>query len=143
MKEQIILYNGPNSPFGRKTKITSLVQEISLEEKIINVYESDFLDKHNPLRKIPTLVINDLTIIDSDNICLHLDSISKKETKESSYLAIINDLSEDIGISTEETKSLVDVALSSTDPRNVNYEQLKQEITTFLFINIFFLICKL
>ena len=69
--------------------------------------------------------------------------MKKKEKKESLYLAIINDLSENIGISTEETKSLVDVALSSTDPRNVNYEQLKQEITTFLFINIFFLICKL
>ena len=69
--------------------------------------------------------------------------MKKKETKKSLYLAIINDLSEDIGISTDETKNLVDVALSSTDPRNVNYEQLKQEITTFLFINIFFLICKL
>jgi len=69
--------------------------------------------------------------------------IKESEKKESLYLAIINDLSEDIGISTEETKSLVDVALFSTDPRNVNYEQLKQEITTFLFINIFFLICKL
>ena len=69
--------------------------------------------------------------------------MKKKETKESSYLAIINDLSEDIGITTEETKSLVDVALSSTDPREINYEQLKQEITTFLVINIFFLICKL
>ena len=80
MKEQIILYNGPNSPFGRKTKITSLVQEISLEEKIINVYESDFLDKHNPLRKIPTLTVNSLSIMDSDNICLYLDSISKKNT---------------------------------------------------------------
>jgi len=69
--------------------------------------------------------------------------MKKKETKESSYLAIINDLSEDIGISTEETKSLVDVALSSVDPRDINYEQLKQEIITFLVINIFFLICKL
>ena len=67
----------------------------------------------------------------------------EKITKESSYLRIINDLSEDIGISKEETKSLVDVALSSTDPRDINYEQLKQEITTFLVINIFFLICKL
>ena len=67
----------------------------------------------------------------------------EKITKESSYLRIINDLSEDIGISKEETKSLVDVALSSTDPRNVNYENLKEEITTFLIINIFFLICKL
>ncbi len=69
--------------------------------------------------------------------------MKKKETKETSYLAIINDLSEDIGISKEETKSLVDVALSSTDPRGINYEQLKQEITTFLVINIFFLISKL
>ena len=69
--------------------------------------------------------------------------MKKKLTKESSYLAIINDLSEDIGISTEETKSLVNVAISSADPRDINYEQLKQEITTFLVINIFFLICKL
>ena len=67
----------------------------------------------------------------------------KKKTKQSSYLTIINDLSEDIGISTEETKSLVDVAISSADPKDINYEQLKQEITTFLVINIFFLICKL
>jgi len=80
MQDQIILYNGPNSPFGRKTKITSLVQEINVEEKIINIYEADFLDKHNPIRKIPTLVINELTIMDSDNICLYLDSISKKNT---------------------------------------------------------------
>ena len=67
----------------------------------------------------------------------------KKKTKESSYFAIINDLSKDIGISKEETKSLVDVALSASDSRDVNYEQLKQEITTFLVINIFFLISKL
>ena len=80
MQDQIILYNGQNSPFGRKTKITSLVQEIKLEEKIINVYEADFLDKHNPIRKIPTLVVNKLAIIDSDNICLYLDTISKKNT---------------------------------------------------------------
>ena len=64
--------------------------------------------------------------------------MKKKETKESSYFAIINDLSEDIGISTEETKNLVDMAISSTDPRDINYGQLKQEITTFLVINIFF-----
>ena len=67
----------------------------------------------------------------------------KKKTKESSYFTIINDLSKDIGISKEETKSLVDVALSASNPRDVNYEKLKQEITTFLVINIFFLISKL
>ena len=63
--------------------------------------------------------------------------------KKTKYLTIINDLSEDIGISKEETKSLVDVTLSSTDTRHVNYEQLKDEIITFLVINIFFIICKL
>ena len=67
----------------------------------------------------------------------------EKTTKDSSYLTIINDLSKDIGISKEETKNLVDVALSSTESRNINYEHLKEEITTFLVINIFFLICKL
>jgi len=69
--------------------------------------------------------------------------MNKIDTKKYSYLKIINALSEDIGISTEETKSLVDTALSSTDPRDVNYEQLKEEIITFLVINIFFIICKL
>ena len=69
--------------------------------------------------------------------------MNKIDTKKYPYLKIIHDLSEDIGISIEETKSLVDTALSSTDPRDVNYEQLKEEIITFLVINIFFLICKL
>ena len=92
---KIILYNGPNSPFGRKTKITSLVQEITLEEKIIKVQEANFLDKHNPLRKIPTLLVNDLTIIDSDNICIYLDSISKKKTlfPKKEYFKIISIIS--------------------------------------------------
>ena len=63
--------------------------------------------------------------------------------KKTKYLNIINDLSEDIDISREESKSLVDIAISSSDLRYVDYQQLKDEITTFLVINIFFLICKL
>ena len=63
--------------------------------------------------------------------------------KKVEYLKLIKNLSDDIGISEEETKSLVDIALSSSDLRYVNYEQLKDEITTFLVINIFSLICKL
>ena len=80
MEGQITLYNGPNSPFGRKTKVTALVQEVNIEEKIIDVYKADFLDKYNPLRKIPTLTVNQLSIADSDNICFYLDSVSKKQT---------------------------------------------------------------
>ncbi|MDC3280221.1 hypothetical protein OAU83_00240 [bacterium] len=59
------------------------------------------------------------------------------------YIQIIQDLSEEIGISKNDTKSLVDVALSSVDIKKVNYEDLKEEILTFLVINIFSLICKL
>tara|TARA_B110000977_G_C10793801_1_gene383527 strand:- start:138 stop:335 length:198 start_codon:yes stop_codon:yes gene_type:complete len=64
-----------------------------------------------------------------------------KDTKL--YIQIIQDLSEEIGISKNDTKSLVDVALSSVDIKKVNYEDLKEEILTFLVINIFSLICKL
>ncbi|MDA9665126.1 hypothetical protein N9T92_02885 [Candidatus Pelagibacter sp.] len=64
-----------------------------------------------------------------------------KNTKQ--YQKIIHDLSDEIGISKEDTKSLVDVALSSVDLKKINYEDLKQEILTFLVINMFSLICKL
>lgn len=60
-----------------------------------------------------------------------------------SYSEIIQDLSEEIGISTEDTKSLVDVALSSVDIKKINYEDFKEEILTFLVINMFSLICKM
>ena len=104
MKSNLILYNGPTSPFGRKTKIISLIQEIELEEKIINVYQSDFLDKNNPSRKIPTLIGNNFTIIDSDNICLYFDSITSKQSifpkneywKIMTYTSIANDLMETV-----------------------------------------------
>ena len=92
MEGQITLFNGPNSPFGRKTKVTAIVQEVRIEEKIIDVYKADFLDKYNPLRKIPTLMVNQLSITDSDNICCYLDSISKKETlfPKKNYWQIMN-----------------------------------------------------
>ena len=64
-----------------------------------------------------------------------------KNTKQ--YSQIIDDLSDEIGISKEDTESLVDVALSSDDIIKINYEDLKEEILTFLVINMFSLICKL
>ena len=104
MGSNLILYNGPTSPFGRKAKIISLIHEINLEEKVINVYEADFLDKHNPSRKIPTLIGDNFSIIDSDNICLYFDSISNKQSifpqneywQIMTYTSIANDLMETI-----------------------------------------------
>ena len=128
MQDQIILYNGPNSPFGRKTKVTSLVQEINLEEKIINIYEADFLDKHNPIRKIPTLVVNELSIIDSDNICLYFDSISKKNTlfPKKNYWKIISMTSIANGL----MESVLERRMESIRPDNEKSKNFinKQEI---------------
>ena len=135
MKDQIILYNGPNSPFGRKTKITALVQEIDLKEKIIDVYKSDFLDKHNPLRKIPTLTINKLSITDSDNICFYLDSISKKETlfPKKNYWQIMNVTSIANGL----MESVLERRMESIRPENEKSNSFinKQEIRIKRTIN--------
>ena len=128
MKGQITLYNGPNSPFGRKTKITALVQEIDFKEKIIDVYKSDFLDKHNPLRKIPTLTINELSITDSDNICFYLDSISKKKTlfPKKNYWQIMNVTSIANGL----MESVLERRMESIRPENEKSNNFinKQEI---------------
>ena len=127
MKNKIILYNGPNSPFGRKTKITSLVHEINLEEKIIKVQEADFLDKHNPLRKIPTLLVDDLTIMDSDNICIYLDSISTKKTlfPQNEYFKIISMTSVANGL----MESVLERRMEKIRPKNEQSENFinKQE----------------
>ena len=80
MSEDLILYNGPTSPFGRKCKIVTLILEIPHQEEKINIYKSRFLDEHNPLRQVPTLMSGNKAIVDSDNICLYLDSISNKES---------------------------------------------------------------
>ena len=63
----------------------------------------------------------------------------KKTLKKYSYIEMISSLSEEIGISKEETKEMVDSILSASDFRKINYEELKDEIVTFLVINIFFI----
>ena len=135
MKDQIILYNGPNSPFGRKTKITALIQEIDFKEKIIDVYKSEFLDKYNPLRKIPTLTINELSITDSDNICFYLDSISKKKTlfPKKNYWQIMNVISIANGL----MESVLERRMESIRPENEKSNNFinKQEIRIKRTIN--------
>jgi glutathione S-transferase len=116
VKNKIILFNGTTSPFGRKSKITALVQEIIFEEKIIKVQEAKFLDKHNPLRKIPTLLVDNLTIIDSDNICIYLDSISNKKTlfPKSNYFNIVSMVSVANGL----MESVLERRMEITRPNN-------------------------
>ena len=134
--EKLILYNGPNSPFGRKAKITGIFHKIQLEEKIIKVQESEFLDNFNPLRKIPTLVINNnQTIIDCDNICLYFDEISSRETlfKKENYWQIMSTISVANGI----MESVLERRMELIRPSNEQSKGFinKQEIRTFRTIN--------
>ena len=134
--EKLTLYNGPNSPFGRKAKITAIFHKIQLEEKIIKVQESEFLDNFNPLRKIPTLVINNnQTIIDSDNICLYFDEISSIETlfKKENYWQILSTISVANGI----MESVLERRMELIRPSNEQSKGFinKQEIRTFRTIN--------
>ena len=134
--EKFTLYNGPNSPFGRKAKITAIFHKIQLEEKIIKVQESEFLDNFNPLRKIPTLVINNnQTIIDSDNICLYFDEISSIETlfKKENYWQIMSTISVANGI----MESVLERRMELIRPSNEQSKGFinKQEIRTFRTIN--------
>ncbi len=59
------------------------------------------------------------------------------------YLKTIVELSNETGMSKKETKTILDISLSSQNPKLINFEELKAEIKTFITINIFSLICKL
>ncbi len=73
------LYTSPTTPFGRKVGIVARELGIAVDEETINVFEAEWLDESNPLRQIPTLVLDDGTVLyDSHVICAYLDSASEK-----------------------------------------------------------------
>jgi len=66
----------------------------------------------------------------------------KIDSNKISYVKLIIDLSNEIGISIEETKHLVDTVLTFANKKKINYKELKEEILTYLVINMFSLICE-
>jgi len=72
----MILLNGPNTPFGRLAWVTALHLKIEVENRVIDVYSAEFLDALNPLRQIPTLVLDgNRALFDSRVICRYLHSL--------------------------------------------------------------------
>ena len=59
------------------------------------------------------------------------------------YLNTIVQLSEETGMSKKEARDVIDIAISSQNPRLINFKEIKSEIKTFVTINIFSLLCKL
>ncbi len=74
-----ILYTGPTSPFGRMTCAVIRETGAPIEERIVDVYTAEFLDAINPLRQIPTLLLDDGTALyDSRVICRYADSVAAR-----------------------------------------------------------------
>ena len=67
----------------------------------------------------------------------------KLNTNQISYLKLIIDWSDEIGISVQEAKNIVDTAITIINPQTINYKQLKEEILNYLVLNFFSHICKL
>ena len=59
------------------------------------------------------------------------------------YIKLILEISDELGISLEEAKKIVDFSISIIKPIKVSYKEMKREILSFLTINMFSLICKL
>ena len=67
----------------------------------------------------------------------------KLNINQLSYLKLILDLSDEIGVSIYEAKNIVDTAIAIINPQIINYKKLKEEILNYLVLNFFSLICKL
>ena len=72
------LLSFPTSPFARKVRIAAI--EVGLADRLEIVDANPLADDgvvagHNPLGKIPALILADRTLVDSALICAYLDSI--------------------------------------------------------------------
>ena len=67
----------------------------------------------------------------------------KSIPKKISHIKLIIDISHEIGISITDSEDLVDTAIILINPKEINYVELKEEILSYIVINIFSLVCKL
>ena len=59
------------------------------------------------------------------------------------YLDTIIELSKETGMSKNESRTMLDVALANQNHKSVDFNEIKTEIKSFITINIFSLLCKL
>ena len=66
----------------------------------------------------------------------------KSISEKISYIKLITDISHEIGIPITDSEDLVDTAIILINPKKINYVELKEEILSYIVINIFSLVCK-
>lgn len=76
------LYYAPTSPFSRKVRV--ILRELGLEKQIseilIDPWTDEALRAHNPLSKVPTLILEDgMAVFESAVICDYLDQLAKSQ----------------------------------------------------------------
>ncbi len=65
----VVLYGGPTSPFARMARVFGEELGLGFRYEVIDVYNAEFLDRLNPLRQIPTLVVDgERAVFDSRTI---------------------------------------------------------------------------
>ena len=67
----------------------------------------------------------------------------KSISEKISYIKLITEISHEIGIPITDSEDLVDTAIILINPKEINYVELKEEILSYIVINIFSLFCKL
>ena len=67
----------------------------------------------------------------------------KSISEKISYIKLITDISHEIGIPITDSEDLVDTAIILINTKEINYVELKEEILSYIVINIFSLFCKL
>ena len=67
----------------------------------------------------------------------------KSISEKISYIKLIIDISHEIVIPITDSEDLVDTAIILINPKEINYVELKEEILSYIVINIFSLFCKL
>ncbi|MCC9621231.1 glutathione S-transferase N-terminal domain-containing protein [Thalassospira sp. MA62] len=83
------LYYSPTSPFSRKVRI--VVRELDLEKQVseilIDPWTDEALRAHNPLSKVPTLILSDgMAIYESAVICDYLDQLARSQNMETTIV---------------------------------------------------------
>ena len=75
------LYSSPATPFGRKAAIVAREHGIALDIVNANPFQSEELERLNPIKLIPVLELDDGTALyDSHLICLYLDEAGSGPT---------------------------------------------------------------
>lgn len=76
----LLLYGGATSPFSRMAKLYGDHLNLNFRYELIDVYNAEFLDGLNPLRQIPTLILNDgNAFFDSRTIFSYFEDLAECE----------------------------------------------------------------